>query len=645
MPQPTPLSDNPATQCPDRREALSGQDAVCAVVTSRDGLSPDQGVLMEIAVVGLGSWGLSFLERIVTGSRSQWGPVRVHVVEPGTPGSGVYAVDQPDYLILNTPCGQISLYPWQDEGPSPKYAVGLYGWVTAVGYRWVGDTCLIDRSGREITPDDYIPRRLMGEYLQWFYATLVASAPANVEIVHHHTAATNIVSRGERESVLLANGEYLDVDHVILTSGHTDNVEPHASAALIPRPYPVDRYTKTIPRGATVAVEGMGLVATDVIIALTVGRGGSFAEHGDRLRYLGSGDEPTLRLFSRSGFPYCSKAVATVDESDEFQAVVCTKEAIGALQGGQTTGRPRRQIDFRSTVLPLVLAEMQIRYFAQSALLAKGRAASDEVTRQLGRAWHDGSYETAIEGLADRYGEFDPWVHFFGPRGEYVSSKDYESQVHSLVEADLRESLRGGSAPVKSAYEVLRHLRDLMRTVIEFKGLTLESYLDFRDNIKTRVNRIVAGPPAIRSKQLLALIDADIVTVPFGPSPSVTPGGSAGFLLDSRHFEHPHSEQVDWLIHGHLENPTVSRSSSCLLTNLWHDGRLQPLCYDGTDVGSVALDEEFHPIDAQGLPAHRIWLFGSLTEGVRYFTHYVPSPKSRLRAFLDAQHCVEEIMD
>ena len=46
----------------------------------------DQRLLMDVAIVGLGSWGLSFLERIVTGSRSQWGPVRVHVVEPGTPG-------------------------------------------------------------------------------------------------------------------------------------------------------------------------------------------------------------------------------------------------------------------------------------------------------------------------------------------------------------------------------------------------------------------------------------------------------------------------------------------------------------------------------------------------------------------------------
>ena len=600
---------------------------------------------MEIAVIGLGSWGLSFLERIVTGSRSQWGSVRVHVIEPGTPGSGVYAVDQPDYLILNTPCGQISLYPWQDEGPSPKYAVGLHEWVTAAGYRWVGDTCRIDRSGRGITRDDYVPRRLMGEYLQWFYATLVASAPAKLEIVHRHTEAIDIVSqRDGRERVVMANGECLEIDHVILTSGHTGNVEPDANPALLPRPYPVDRYVRTIPRGATVAVEGLGLVATDVVIALTVGRGGSFAESGDRLRYVSSGDEPTLRLFSRSGFPYCSKATATVDESDEFEAVICTKDAIGALQGGHATGQPRRQIDFRSAVLPLILAEMQIRYYAQSALLAHGRAASDEVASRLGRAWHDGSYETTVAGLVGHYGEFDPSLHFFGPCGGYVSSKDYESQIYSMVEADLCESLRGGSAPVKSAYEVFRHLRDLMRTVIEFSGLTLESYLDFRDNIKTRVNRLVAGPPAVRSKQLLALTDSGLLTVPFGPLPSIEPAETTGFVLGSRHFEQPHSEQVDLLIHGHLENPTVCRSASRLLTNLWHDGRLQPLSYGGTEVGSVALNEEFHPIDAWGRPAQRIWLFGSLTEGVRYFTHYVPSPRSRLRAFLDAQHCVEEIM-
>jgi len=601
--------------------------------------------LTEIAIIGLGSWGLSFLERIVTGSRSQWESIRVHIVEPGTPGSGVYAVDQPDYLILNTPCGQVSLYPWQDAGPSPAYAVGLYEWVSAAGYRWVGDNCVIGPAGRKITPDDYLPRRLMGEYLQWFYETLVRSAPAKVEIVHHRIEAVDIVAGVHgRERVLLADGHEVEVDHVILTSGHTDNIEPPANQSLVARPYPVGRYVTTIPRSDTVAVEGMGLVAVDVVMALTLGRGGSFVENGDRLRYVKSGDEPALRLFSRSGFPYCAKAVATVDESDEYRAVVCTRQAIGAIQGGLDTGRPRRQIDFRAAVLPLILAEMQVRYYSRSALLKGNRHDAEVVGSELGRAWHDGSFKDVVRRLYASYGEFDPAYHFFGPRGDCVSSKDYEAQIYSLVEEDLRESLRGGSAPVKSAYEVLRHVRDLMRTVIEFQGLTLESYLDFRDNIKTRVNRLVAGPPALRSKQLLALIDADVVTVPVGPLPAISPSGANGFTLRSRRFEQPHLERVDWLIHGHIENPTICRSSSVLLQRLFRQGRIKPLSYGGTDVGSIALSEDFHPIDAREQAAPRLWVFGSLTEGVRYFTHYVPSPKSRLRAFLDAQRCVEEIL-
>ena len=601
--------------------------------------------MTEVAIVGLGPWGLSFLERIITNSRSQWGPVRVHVVEPGMPGSGIYASDQPDYLTLNTPCGQVSLYPWQDAGPSPEYALGLYGWLAESGHRWVGNSCRIRPEGRPVSPQDYVPLRIMGEYLQWFYQKLVASAPSKVEIVHHRAEAVNVLARSTgRECVLLGNGEQFEVDHVILTSGHTDNVQPPTNQALVARPYPVSRFANTIPRDAKVAIEGMGLAAVDVLTALTVGRGGSYVERGEQFHYMRSGEEPAIRLFSRSGVPYAAKAIATVDESDEYEAVVCSRQAIGAIQGGLGTGRPRRQIDFRSAVLPMILAEMQIRYYSQSALITEGPSACDEVRKRLGRAWSDGSYQSLVRKVSANYGEFDPARHLFGPHSNYVSTKDYGSQIYSIVEADLGEALRGGSAPVKSAYEVLRHMRELMRLVVEFKGLTLESYLDFRDNIKTRVNHLVAGPPPLRSKQLLALIDAGLVTIPFGPSPVVNEDRAGGFELSSRRFDEPYCEHVDWLIRGHLENPTISRSTSSLLRRLWQDGRLQPLSYGSTEVGSIALNESFHPIDSWGQPAHRIWVFGSLTEGVRYFTHYIPSPKSRLRAFVDAQRCVEEIM-
>ena len=37
-------------------------------------------------------------------------------------------------------------------------------------------------------------------------------------------------------------------------------------------------------------------------------------------------------------------------------------------------------------------------------------------------------------------------------------------------------------------------------------------------------------------------------------------------------------------------------------------------------------------------------MFGVLTEGVRHFTAYIPSPRSRIRAFEDVGACVAEIL-
>ena len=101
---------------------------------------------------------------------------------------------------------------------------------------------------------------------------------------------------------------------------------------------------------------------------------------------------------------------------------------------------------------------------------------------------------------------------------------------------------------------------------------------------------------------------------------------------------------VNGVVRGHLDLPSLARSSSPLLSRLYTKGRLTQLSYGDTTVGSVAISEDFHPYDAEGRLQPHLSLLGVLTEGVRYFTHYLPSPRSRLRAVLDAQHCVETII-
>jgi hypothetical protein len=198
---------------------------------------------------------------------------------------------------------------------------------------------------------------------------------------------------------------------------------------------------------------------------------------------------------------------------------------------------------------------------------------------------------------------------------------------------------------VKAAELVLRILRDDIRSVVEFGGLSLESYIDFKEHIKGRINRLEAGPPAMRSQQLLALIDAGIVKVLFGPDPIVRTDDQGRAVFTSTHLDIGHTKTLPSVICGHLDMPSLGRSASPLLSRLYRMGRLTQLQYGDVAVGSVAISEDFHPYDIEGRVQRNISVFGVLTEGSRYFTHYIPSPKSRIRAVLDAQACVTEILN
>ncbi|MBV9365207.1 MAG: FAD/NAD(P)-binding protein [Solirubrobacterales bacterium] len=608
--------------------------------------------MLRIAIVGLGPWGVCALERVVTIARQELSPdvdVAVHVIEPGPPGSGVYDTAQPDYLLLNNPCGQLSLYPFETETYQPCYAVGLYDWAVERGYRWVGEECAIDPAGQPIERHHFLPRRLMGEYLQWFYRALIVGAPRNVHIVHHPTSAVDLVARRDgSEEVRLANGRAVAVDHVIVTSGHTANRDLKGLDDI--HPYPVTHYVGEIPAGTKVGVSGMGLVAVDVVTALTVGRGGRFIEQGGTLSYRPSGREPEVRLYCRSGLPFTAKSVTEVDRSVVYKPLICTPEALDALSG-RSNGH-RRQVDVRTELLPLMFAEMHARYYAQMAFQGSGsRAEGAAVRARLRAAWVEDRFEGELARLASRFGSFDPEALFFGRAESYDSAEDYERSVYQGLADDLRAAeVPNGASPVKSATEVFRIFRDPIRSVVELGGLSLASYMDFNANICSRIHRLVAGPPALRSRQMLALMDSGVVRAPYGPAPAralaadTAAAGASRTRISSRALGEPYTDDVDVVIRGHLEDPRLAGSASELLTRLYNRGRVTQFQYADIAVGSVNLTADSHPIDRHGRPQSSVSMFGVLTEGVRHFTAYIPSPRSRMRAVEDIGACVTEFL-
>jgi hypothetical protein len=432
----------------------------------------------------------------------------------------------------------------------------------------------------------------------------------------------------------------------VLTSGHTLNEERAKSADQVRflRPYPVEYFDSAVAPDEPIAVAGMGLVGYDLITALTVGRGGEYKDEGDRKLYVPSGREPDIYLYSRSGVPYCAKSAHGVDPTGEYEPVVCTPEAFSEMTN--PSGSPlRRRVDFRNDLLPLLYAEMQVRFYTHSALRQSGVAAAKLVRDQLQSSWIAGTFARAIDRLEPTYGPFDPASVVFADDGAHFdSAASYQSHVYRMLESDLNDALMVGGSPVKAAQEVTRILRDQMRGVIEYGGLSMRSFIDFQSNIRGRINRIEAGPPPLRSQQLLGLLDAGVVKAPFGPYPDLSTTDDGKVRIRSTKLSEPIEATVNYVVRGHLDLPSLARSSSQLLSRLYAKGRLTQFSYGGVTVGSVAISEDFHPYDAEGRVQARLSLLGVLTEGVRYFTHYLPSPRSRLRAVYDAQATVEAII-
>jgi hypothetical protein len=233
----------------------------------------------------------------------------------------------------------------------------------------------------------------------------------------------------------------------------------------------------------------------------------------------------------------------------------------------------------------------------------------------------------------------------FGPAERtFDTSEDYQQAFCHSLSRDIQEAINGEEhSPLKAAIELLRVLRETIRFAIEFDGLTVASRDDFYDTIAPMITRVVVGPPIQRGMELLALIKAGIVDVPFGPAPETQfESDEAGWLISSTSLRRPVSKRVSTIVVGFQEPPTVDRSQSPLLLQLLEDGRIRPSkgCIKGA---GIAVNQLGHPRNMHDEVDRNITVLGPLTEGSRYFTYYAPSPKSRFRAFLDADASVNSL--
>ncbi|MDN7182852.1 FAD/NAD(P)-binding protein [Caballeronia sp. SEWSISQ10-4 2] len=601
--------------------------------------------LTNVTLVGMGPRGLSVLERILEHARRLPADARLHidVIDAGECGQGSHPSRQPDHLLINTVASQITMFAPVSVAGGGSNGPSLVEWASASGYRRFGQRYfrVEDGSGAAITEFDHLPRSLLGEYLAWVYDRVVRLLPERITVAHHRTRVLDVEERESRFQVRLENGYTYPTDYVFLVTGHgrrkpTDDdlrnsafVKQHVARnpklGFFASPYPVAGLS-SISAQASVAVQGFGLTAHDVISELTLGRGGRYMQTQNGLRYEPSGKEPHILLFSRNCLPFAARGVNQKGLTGKHQAQFFTPAAVRALAEATKSARSDPRVDFRVDVLPLIIKEMAYAY--RSAALQKTvDPATFEATP---------GEQQAIEAI------------LWPLKGRsFVSAQAFQRFFDEQFNDDLAHAFKGNLAsPVKAATDVLRDTREALRTAVEFGGLTPGSHRFFVEEFNAITNRVAFGPPKQRNVEFLALRAAGVLDLAGGPGASVSGDPqSSQFRIDTPYTEGATQRFADVLIAARLDSYSPLTDDSVLTANLRRRGLIRPYRNGDYHPGGIDIDTQSRPIGRSGRPHPRLWAIGFLVEGAHFYTHALPRPQIASRQTADAERCVLQLFD
>ena len=605
---------------------------------------------LSIAIVGLGSRGLSILERLLhLASTITERSIHIVIFEPNEPGTGVHTTYQPDYLLLNTIACQLSIFP--DEAAigarATRHGPNFYSWCAERNIRIGEDGLPCDAGGRAIAPTDFLPRRLIGEYLAWAYREITSDIPEHIKITFHRENAMRIIpTESHAYTVCGESGIKETVDRLFITIGHAGQGETETGSGAertIDIVYPLPCMVERIAPGAFIGIEGFGLAAMDTIAALSVGRGGKFrrATNGT-ITYIPSGSEPRILLYSRSGLPFRVRPDTTMERM-KHRALFLTPETIDRLRRSRTDGK----IDFEKDVLPLMEDEMRAAYYLACASIHKNHSRNLNCTAlrcEMETAYAEGKFNALFERFSEKYGEFFPAHHLMKNVPEQLVEKDYAAWARRFIEEDLKEGARGAFAsPLKAALEVWRDLRDALRAVVDHDGLTKESRQVFFSTYSSLINRAVAGPQKERHQELIALIDAGVVMIAPGFNPQRSWNSATGRFELAFSRNSPKID-VEWIVSARVPDSRIFGMKPSVLEDLMKSGLIRPVAPDVGMYG-VDIDRDAHPINREGNSTEHIWIFGPIVEGSTYYNHYI-SPVSRYsRAPTDTHRAASACLD
>ncbi|MCN9244720.1 FAD/NAD(P)-binding protein [Streptomyces sp. RY43-2] len=604
---------------------------------------------LEVCIIGAGPRGLSVLERLLANERRTraHGAVTVHVVDPSAPGAGtVWRTAQSQHLLMNTVASQITVFTddsAQIDGPIEP-GPSLYEWAKSLAL--LADPADHDPAvlaeAERLGPDSYPTRAFYGHYLQDCFQRIVDRAPDHVEVRVHRSRAVAAADThgvpGGPQGIRLENGTRLnELDAIVMAQGHVParlSAREARTASLsrihhltyITPANPADLDLSGIAPGQNVLLRGLGLNFFDHMALFTLGRGGRFERVDGRLVYRRSGQEPNLYAFSRRGVPYHARGENEKGATGRYFPKLLTADYIRTLRERSAAGG---SLNFSTDLWPLISREVESVYYG-TMLAARG---GDELREEFTERYLALEPDADPAALLDSYGitaaERWDWERLSRPYGErvFADRADFTGWLLAYLRRDVEESRRGNlSGPLKAALDVLRDLRNEVRLAVDHGGLDGNSHRDDLEGWYTPLNAFLSiGPPASRIEEMVALIEAGVLTVT-GPGTQVRIDTTEREYIAASTAVPGDPVRATVLIEARLPEPDLRRTDDPLLRHLLDTDQATPYRIRGADgsgyeTGGLAVTERpYRLLDGRGRAHPRRFAFGVPTESVHWVT-------------------------
>lgn len=584
--------------------------------------------------------------------------LHLHIVDPFPAGPGrIWREDQSPLLKLNSRAADVTMFTddsVQCLGPA-KNGPALDQWVQLIRDGQLTDAPallltdpLLQAEVASLGPGDFPTRRLQSCYLRWFFARVCTSFTAPDSIQVHEDTAVDLIPGSNTHKVLLASGEEILADQVVLVQGHLDaalhadaratEFSAHADSAdhlgYTPPGYTNDINFDDLLPGTKALVSGMGLAFTDLFVLLFEGRGGRFepTESG-ALHYIPSGQEPKLLAGSRRGVPYHSKIRSTT--TAELTTRYFTKEAVTKLH--QRHG----QLDFFAHIWPLLAKETGHFYYRELfGTRPEGLHGGwdDFLSSYDAIAWYSperASLVAKFVSLDDRL-EFEE-LEFPLPIPRPLPAQGNRERLNKLVRDHIRQDLRLRDSPDHPQFQALFFglLRCFVTLPLVHDKLSESGRAQLSNWWQGFFSFVDSGPPAHRLRELLALHEAGFIQF-LGPETSF------GFDAERQLFSAQTlsgTVHAPWLIEARLPTTHISTSTDPLLASLLRQGLITE---EPGGSGKMHITSLRQAIGRKGRIQR--WLFATGAAVGRFQAGAFARPQSNSASFADSDALARELL-